>query len=256
MALVRTNRAGAADTTARSTYTTASFSVVAGDLIIAFVHTNTTNAAWTVTAPTIGGTLTGITWTAISGLRWGSNLERIDAWYGVCASSSTGTLAFTAAGSQSGAIWSIFTYTGHDTGAPVSAGATSTAGGTTSGPIDVSALTGSLTVWGFVRNTNAATATHTGATKIHDNFHASPTRNMVTFEEAGENAPTAVWGTGSWTSAGIGFKIREPAAGFPYNVMVGGVKKTVVSERVMVGGVKKTVVNKWVIVGGAKKPLV
>jgi hypothetical protein len=256
MALVRTNRAGAGDTTARTTYTTASFSVVAGELIIAFFQAHTTNATFNASIPTLGGTISGITWTAINSLRWTTNLDRTDAWYGTCASSSTGTLTFTCSGAQDGAAWSVFTYTGHDPVAPVSAGLTITEGQPITGPIDVSSLTGSLTVWGTAKNSQVADGSHTGATTIHTVSHAAPTRLLLTLEKAGENAPAVTWGT-SYTATMIAFKIREPAAvGLPYNVVVGGVKKTPVSERVIVGGVKKTVVNKWVIVSGVKKPLV
>jgi hypothetical protein len=40
------------------------------------------------------------------------------------------------------------------------------------------------------------------------------------------------------------------------DVIVGGVKKPVVSQSVIVGGVKKPVVRQWVIVGGVKKTVV
>ena len=209
MALVRTSKAGAGDTTTRTTYTTASFSVAAGDLAIAFFTFNTTNAAWTAAASTLGGTLTGITWTHINGVRWGgTQLERLDAWYGVCSGASTGTLTFTCGGSAAGAAWSVFTYTGHDTAGPVSAGLTIFEGQTITGPIDVSALTGALTVWGTAKNSQTADGTHTGATTIHTSTHNSPTRLLLTLEERGENAPDVTWG-GTFNAGMVAFKIRE-----------------------------------------------
>ena len=216
MALVRTNQIASSDTTARTTYTTASFSVAAGDLIIAFFSFGLSSAS--ATLPIIGSTgttLTGITWTQIATTQWAaSNTDRITAWYGVCSGASTGVLTFIVPTAQ-GAIWSVFTYTGHDTGAPVSAGLTLTETTQTDwGILDVSALTGSLTVWGVGRNTNVGGAgSHGGATLIHENQHAAPTRGMLTFDEAGENSPSVLWSSGTWTSGGIAFKIREPSAG-------------------------------------------
>lgn len=260
MALVRTDRTAAGDTTGRATYTTASFSVAAGDLIVAFFQYNAPTS-WTAAAPALGGTLTGITWTPVTGVRWNSNGDRIDAWYGACASSVSGTLTFTitAGGSGAGAVWSVFTYTGHDTGGPVSAGVSMTDTDAAFGPLSASSLTGSLTVWGVTRNTNTTGgSTFTGATLIHDVAHAAPTRHLISFEKAAENSPGVTWNPASaWTAAGVAFKIREPAGGaLPHNVVVGGVKKTIVSESVVVGGAKKPVVNRWVVVAGAKKPVV
>ena len=216
MALTRTNLANAGDTTTRSLYTTASFSVAAGDLVIAFFGANYSNLANTVSPPTLSATLTGITWTHINGQRWTAAglLDRVDAWYGVCSGASTGTLSFTCPGSSAGAGWSVFSYTGHDTGAPVSAGVPFIDTDAVFGPTDVSALTGSLTVWGSYRNTNSTGSTHTGATLIHDVVFAAPTRNLITFEKAAENSPAVTWTPATpWNAGGVAFKIREASVG-------------------------------------------
>ena len=209
MALTRTDLAGAGDTTARTTYTTASFTVASGDLAIAFFTFNL--SASSATLPTLGGTLTGITWTQIATQQWiATNTDRITAWYGVCASASTGTLTFTVPAAN-GAVWSVFKYTGHDTAGPVSSGLTIAEGQPITGPIDVSSLTGALTVWGTAKNSTAVDGTHTGATTIHTSTHNTPSRLMLTLEEAGENSPDVSWGA-SYNAGMIAFKIREAGA--------------------------------------------
>ena len=215
MALTRTNKAGSSTTTAATTYTTASFSVQAFDLLVVFFNYSliSTNA----TPPTIGGTgttLTGITWTQIATQTWtATNIERITAWYGVCTANSTGVLTFITPATAQGAIWSVTSYTGQTVTSPVSAAVIGTDTDAVAGPLDTSALTGTITVWGAARNTNTSGGTHSGATVIHDNFHAAPTRDMVTLEKTGENAPAVTWPSGlSWEAGLIAFKVQEAAA--------------------------------------------
>lgn len=80
----------------------------------------------------------------------------------------------------------------------------------------------------------------------------------VTAGTGGVNGPTFSFTDGTVNCGPVGFlRLREVAPASPKGkVIVGGVKKNIVSESVIIGGAKKTVVNKWVIQGGVKKSLV
>lgn len=60
-----------------------------------------------------------------------------------------------------------------------------------------------------------------------------------------------------WAAAIASFNavLGSPPPVLPGDVIIGGVKKTVVGSSVIIGGAKKTVVSTSVIVGGVKRPL-
>ena len=202
----------------------------------------------------------GVTWNLIGSLPWNSPAnDRLTAWWGIVPAGTSGSVIFTPGESTTGAVWSVFAYTGHDPAAPVSAGVTMADSDTAWGPLSTGALTGQLTVWGASRvSTDTTGSVFTGATQIHSVTHAAPNRHLITFEKAAENSPGITWSpVAAVQSGGIAFKIREPSAAVPQpDVVVAGVKKPVVAQSVIVSSVKKAVVNKWVVVAGSKRPVV
>ena len=205
-ALKRIHRTSDQSTANVSPYPTAPFSVEAGELVIAVCQLS---IGVGVAPVALGITGHGLTWTLIVSTAWPTTTgDRISAWQAVATATTFDVVNFSTTDTPAGAAWSISTFTGYNPTTPVSGGLT--AGSTVASvSINASSLTGQRTFWAAARNGNVVglAVGGAGSTQICDVGHASPTRNLAVYEEAGENSPSVSWGGANWQQGMIAFKV-------------------------------------------------
>lgn len=238
-------------TTPRST---PSVSWLAGDRII--VIGGVGDETSTLAVPTA----TGLTFTQEAFTNNGSG-NFCDAWVWEAVAGSSGSSTINGSRTSGGSGWGLAVIVARDSdGVSATAVNTST---TKTVSLTRDEAESAVCYGGFDWSASSATATFTPAvdTSVHNAKEGSSYSvhiGLWTDEDAAGSTAYGVTSTSTGSYAKIAFEIlgKEVAGGPPYDVVVGGAKKTPVADTVIVGGVEKAIVTKSVIVGGAKKTVV
>lgn len=163
--------------TDNTTFTSGSFSVTAGDLLVAFVANGIAVAPATTPTTALGGTLGGtLTWAQIDTVLMNSSqVGRVTALRAQCPSGATGTVSFSfGATTQSNCQWTIVRITGHDTASPVVRSQTAqTASANPSMTLSPAPQSDSMVIGAVIANLTTAATAGTGYTVIGTGFSGS-----------------------------------------------------------------------------------